>query len=796
VTSVVASLRAARRRLTFSVVVSVLVGVGAGLSGANLAAVQWFSSPWPFETAPESLVVVNGRHDLAGLTALRDQTPSLDLAAYRKSRHTVQLGAVKRAILVECASPNYLRLMVPSWPVADLFAFLSTVAGETAVVSSRLASVSMNMRGSLSSVDLRIGRRTFAVIGVAPPTFTGADTVGVDAWIQFDAAPEVCTSHASLSGGGASVSLLGRLRPSETYERAAGQVRATGATVELLAEHRARQLARELRVARWGLAGALVLLLIGCVNACALCLMRTVGRRPEFVIRRQLGASTWQVVMGQLLELIPIVALTAAVALVSGMLGWRLLYASASPDTPQLSIAGYLAASITSASGAVLVAGIWPALWASRVPALTRAQFVPTQRSVVLPVGNAFLLAQSTAAFLLLAGGLTVWIGIAETRRQAGFDVDRVGVVTLNADRYGYVDPATLTAALDTLQRRIAEVSGVEATAVANSGLLGSLQDVRFTGISRRPHVGLGGPVPPSAAGPPRAVLAIQGSTAMALINLVSRDYFKALGTQVVEGRAFQDSDDARSEPVIVVDRSLVQTVWPDTTPVGQCAYVGASSRCARIVGVVETRRPLVVSQDAFEFFVPLAQGRLLDLDLSPTSLFVRFVGDPSRAGEGVSTVLQSTGGSLPASLQLVDDLARSQSRTLHTASQFFGVFTACGLAMTASGIYALAAFGVRYRRREIAVRSALGASWPRLLWTFGRQMLWVIAAALGLGSLFAMALVRVAGSIATGVEPLTAGVLGAAGSALCAALLFGAAVPFFRAVTVPPAECLREHSQ
>ena len=780
-------LRRVGQRLPFSLLVSVLVGVGAGLSGTMFAAVRWFHAP--SSSFADSLAVLNGRHDLSSFEGLTHNVRTLELAAYRRTRHTAQWSSYARDVSVECVSPAYFQLLLPSWPIGSAFA--STGTGPVAVVGARFAELSSATAGSELPI-LIIGHRRFPVIGVAPPMFTGADTTTVDVWIPFESALELCTSHGAMSGGGAAVSVLGRIHPQHSMSQAEEEARSIGFTLQSLDAHRARQLEREFRLARWGLAGALLLLAIGCVNACGLCLIRVVRRRSEFAIRRQLGASSARLLGDQVLELLPITAFGCLAGLLSAHVSSILIFSSETSNGADLSIGGYIVSSVAFAAVTILCSGLVPALWAVRTETGRRMPFHPTPRSSIVPAGYLLLLVQAILAFLLLTGGLTVWMGITESRRQAGFDVRRVGVVTMNLDRYALVDTATLAQTFDAVQQSIARVPGVERTALSSSGLLGSLQDAGFAAVARRPGArSLSTSVPD--AGPRKPVLAVPGVVGMALISSVSPGYFETTGSSVQEGRTFDSTDDDRAEPVMIVDQTLSNAVWQQEPVVGQCAYLGVSPLCTRVIGVVQKRRPLSISHDSFEAFIPLAQNRIHNRQYNPKTLLVRVADDSDAVRDRIATVLRNTPGLPPVSFRFIDELVRSQTGTLYFASRFFSIFTVSGLAMMASGVYALGVFVTAQRRRELGVRSALGASRGRLLWTLGRRTFWITVVAIFIGLAAALAIVRTVGSMAVGVQPLSFGIVTTAAMILSAAMLLGVTLPILRAVAVSPADCLRE---
>jgi hypothetical protein len=183
--------------------------------------------------------------------------------------------------------------------------------------------------------------------------------------------------------------------------------------------------------------------------------------------------------------------------------------------------------------------------------------------------------------------------------------------------------------------------------------------------------------------------------------------YFDVLDIPVRVGRAFGATDDGEAPPVAVVSEGLARTLWPGESAVGRRLRVGGDSIWRTVVGVVgETQQP-VESTPLPELYVPFAQ------DPTPL-LFVlaRVAGDP----RGMAGTLQRAVARVDDGLGLANvtplgdltDRATSQYRALATVLSLFGLL-ALGLAML--GLYASLAYVVAQRRREIAIRVAVGAN-------------------------------------------------------------------------------------
>jgi predicted permease len=200
--------------------------------------------------------------------------------------------------------------------------------------------------------------------------------------------------------------------------------------------------------------------------------------------------------------------------------------------------------------------------------------------------------------------------------------------------------------------------------------------------------------------------------------SAVTSDYFRTIGTRIVEGRGFAAGDDRADGPLVaIVSARLAKALWPNESAVGRCITLGADSMpCRSIVGVVEdTHSEAIVETDPpFPVvYVPLSQGwhsmvaRAVIVRSSTPATVMPLIRDAVRAAapEAPPPVISTLAAKLGPEL-----------RPWRVGAVMFGAFGALSLVLATLGMYSMIAYGVAQRRQEMAVRVALGAQASQIL--------------------------------------------------------------------------------
>ena len=532
--------------------------------------------------------------------------------------------------------------------------------------------------------------------------------------------------------------------------------------------------------------GALFLLLIAGASVAGAQTARAAARRAEVQVRIALGASRLRITMQLLTESL-VIAVAAAVlgaAIASTVLATfgntvgTQLGASIPGGDDRLAL-GLGTLALVVAAGALIGAafGLLPAL------VVTRAMAGPeslggslggqkgTARSVATPVlRRGLIVAQVAVTMMLLVGaGLMARTVLTIATTSLGFDDAQVVKGDMFLPPTRYTDGAAQRAGVERLMTAMAATQRVRSVAIAFPDPLRN-----FT--TQNTRVMPDGGVARSDSGPP------------AVQFIVTPAYFDVLDIPVRVGRAFGPQDDSRAPPVAIVSEALARALWPAETAVGRRVRVGGDSVWRTIVGVVGEMQQPVESTPVPELYVPFAQEPLPLL-----FILARVAGDPGDIGtalqRAVARVDDGLGLANVRPLSELTDRATSRHRALATVLALFALL-ALGLAML--GLYASLAYVVAQRRREIAIRVAVGASAWAIRGLVAREGVALVTAGLVLGATLSLALTRLLASQLYGVTPTDPGTFGGIATVLGASALLAALAPLRQAARVEPAEIMR----
>jgi putative ABC transport system permease protein len=525
-------------------------------------------------------------------------------------------------------------------------------------------------------------------------------------------------------------------------------------------------------------------------NIASLQLARATSRRRETAIRAALGASGGKLAAPVLIEsaLVGLCGGLAGLGLAVGLV--RLLPALLPAGFPRLdavAVDGTVAAFAVAVSLlSALVFGLAPVLLSRGVNLVESLA-----EDGLAPSGGGARTAASRARRLIIVGQ----VAIATVLLVGGLLLARSFAALLAADR-GYQPASVLTAELplpdetyDGLRRsalldrtldRLRALPGVRAAAAGTGSPL-----MTFAGPFRQGMM-LKAFTMPSVTG--EGPVSVQAS-----VRLVSAGWFHALGTRLVEGRAFGATDTRTSAPVVVVNRAFARRYLADRA-VDRTLPIGADGAPdVRVVGVVEDiHQGSITDPVQPELYLPYRQ-QADGFSPPQASIVLRTDGDPSRYAAELRRLIRSEddGLALGSTMTLQDRLSASlaEPRLYALLLVAFGV---SALLVAGVGLFAVLSYGVAQRAREIGVRSALGARPTDIVRLVVSQAVGMTAAGIVAGMLVAAALVRVLATLLYGVGPydITTFLVVAAVLLLVAAL--AAAGPARRAARVDPIKVLR----
>jgi putative ABC transport system permease protein len=638
---------------------------------------------------------------------------------------------------------------------------------------------------------IRISRRDTPpeVIGVMPPgiRFLPSPTTAqepnynpnapVDFWSP--AAPD----PKNMKDPGWNV--VARLRPGTTLQQA--QAELTVATKQESRDERdfaditpaVRSLGGELNQdggrVLWPLFGAAILvLLIACGNAASLMLVRGLQRQQEYSLRSALGvgraqllwqASAENVVVALVGGVLGMVLAAAIVGLFKAMGGRAIPRLDAVAIGWPLLLGGCLAAMFSA-----VLAGLIPALRASRVdPAVILKSAGPrtsvgrTERRFLHSV--AILQAALTLSLLVGAGLLVRTMkNLADVR--AGFDMSHVLTMSVTAVQGNWGD----------FHRR----------ALERVSALPKVQYAAFAwGV---PLTGNSWPANVEVEGQP---LVHKESDRLSFpLRSVTPDYFKLMGMGLLDGRPFRNTDAGEKSLVAVVNQVFADRYFPHQNPIGKSLWFSGRDHSAnKIIGVVENSRTAdLTAQPSPEIYLSFWQA-------SPFSkhLVVRATADPRQIAAAVQHELRSIDPTVAVeNVKPMQDI-RGESLAPRTfATRLLTGFSIMGTLLTLIGIYGVLSLSVASRRREIAIRSAVGAERRDIRKMILGEGLRLILGGIVFGIFVAFAATRLLKSFLFEVSQNDPFTLIAVSVLFAFVALLACWMPSRRAMSVEPAEALR----
>ena len=667
--------------------------------------------------------------------------------------------------------------------------------------------------------DLQLGEHRYTIVGVAPERFTGVDLAPVDVWLPIAAAdPLAASAEAFTSRNWQWMEVIARLRPGATpdgaaatattirrqaYAAAAAAAPAGGgrrvvggrvgrgdrpedATVVFgpVTRDRGPDPSRAATVSLWLSGVAAVVLLVACANVANLLLVRALGRRRETAVRVALGISRRQLALQLGAESLLLALGGAAVGLLLAAVGSqvvrRVLLADVG-DVP-LGIDGrVLAFTAAAALLTALLCGLVPALQAS-APDLTAAlKSGPREGGAGAQrrLRDGLVVAQVALTIVLLVGaGLFVRSLRHAVTLDMGLDPTRLVVADMDLREAGY-SRQEADAIFRRMLERVDALPEVERAAITVATPFRSMlaQRLRIPGRDSLPR-------PRSGGGP--------------YLTGVTDGYFTATGIALRRGRGITAADVGAGAPVVVVNEALARLYWPGRDALGACLVVGRDSTgpCRTVVGVAENAKMSELREEPVpQLYLPLPPG---DTTIPPLrALFVRARRDaPDAAAALVPAVRRAMIAAAPdlpyANVRPFTELYAPQVRPWRLGATMFSVFGGAALVLAVVGLYAVLAYAVSQRTREIGVRLALGAQRGDVVRLVVGQGMRVAALGLALGAVGAWAGGRLVREQLFGVAAHDPAVFGAVAATLLAVAAAASWLPARRASRVDPAAALQ----
>jgi putative ABC transport system permease protein len=519
-------------------------------------------------------------------------------------------------------------------------------------------------------------------------------------------------------------------------------------------------------------------LAIACANIASLLLGRTAIRRRELAVRLAIGASRGRLVRQLLTESTLLALAGAGLGLFVAWAGQRWLGAIVGSAIAGAEHATVDARVLLFTLGVALVTGVLCGLAPAHQSSSTHLTMDLAEGDTRTSSGSrggrmrdALVVAEIAVALVLLAGaGLMLQSFRALSRVDVGIDTRNLLTFDVFLGGGRARSPEQQVQFYDDALAVIAALPGVTSTGAAVTLPIGGDDFAASFNAEGRPV--------PAPGQEPRAGY-----------QVVTPGYFRTMGIPVVAGRDFHSSDTRDAAPVAIVNQTLARREWPGEEPVGKRIRMGNTPNWITIVGVTADIRHFGPAEPPRpELYLPHAQR-----PFSFMAVVVRTAGAPEGLVGPIRSAIARLDPAQPISgvntMAAHVESVLARPRTLATLAASFG---AVALVLALVGIYGVMAYAVAQRTREIAIRSALGAS--------AREVVLLVlaraAALAGVGVAAGLAATAGLARFLTGmlfeVAPIDPPTYAAVTLTLALVALLAAAVPAIRAARIGPAEVLR----
>jgi putative ABC transport system permease protein len=781
------ALRFVRRSPGLAAAAIISLALGIGVSSAVFTVVEaLLLKPLPFADQEELVYAT----ETAGADHALNAVSGPDLTDWRERQQSFrQLAGFRRTALTLTGAGPAERIDAAAME-SGVFAALrvSPLRGrmldpqDDAAGSARVAVVSerfVRMHGEQESLVL--DGQPFTVVGVMPASFRfPLDGATADLWLQPRFAPwgEMLNERALFF-----YEVLGRLKPGATLTQARAELTTITSSIAAAnpdshAQHAAlviplrEQLVGKDRGALLLLFCAVgLLLLIACANVGSLFLARAVARRHELSVRAALGASRGRLLRQLLAETLFLGLLGGALGVCICALSLDAVTALLPAELPRLrelhvdaGVIGF-AALVSLISCAVFGSG--PALLLSSASAQEALRSGGLGSPRALKLRGMLVIGEIALALALLIDATLLARSLRGAQQiDPGFSPAGLQTLDLTLPAARYPPEAQLRFA-ESLLRRAQVIPGVTGAAFA-SPLPVAGRQIGLTVAPRdraEPH-------------PPQSSL-----------SSISPGTLSLLGVPLDHGREFTAQDKDGAPPVVIINRTLARLLWPAQEAVGKRIALGPGDTESReVVGVVRDLHTALDTPTGPQIYAPYAQ-----VPWPFGSLVVRSQLSPSALREELRRELSEIDSSLPVApprpleAVLLGTLARRSFFAL-VLTFFAGV----ALLLAVSGVYGALSYLVAQRRRELAIRSALGARPAQVLTHVLRQGLLLGAAGVAIGMGLALASSKALAAQVFGISATDPVSYAAMGLSMLALSAVATLWPAFRATRTDPAQALR----
>ena len=588
---------------------------------------------------------------------------------------------------------------------------------------------------------IRLGGRPVTIVGVGPANYRGTVDIGLgtDFWLPITALPATeapgmrgaATIHAPLlvkarlregiavAQAATAMDVLGRRLGAELPggTRSTGEfVLGKGITVVASNDVRVHPQADAAITALASLVLVIVALVlaIACSNLATLLLVRGAARAREVAVRLAMGARRHDLVRQLLIESL---LLALAGGVVGCLLAWWGIRALQGIDLPvrlDLSLDYTVLAFVIALSVVTGVAfGLAPALKATKVELLStlRDEGLPSIDRRRLTLKNALIVVQVAVSVLFLGGtSISLQQAGAVRAHRVGYAVDGVAMIETDVRFAGYAEHEASTVC-DELLRRITAIPGVESAALLRG-------------------------LPMGAATVPIVVGTRPEMAADASMISAGPGFFETLRIPIVSGRVFDARDGVDTPRVAVITETMARRYFGGVNAVGgRFRLASDPASWTDVIGVVRDTGTGRFADDVLDPIAPPFYTSYTQSGEVPTTVIARTSADAGSLVAAMQREVRALNVTLPVmtAMTMAQELERSEAAPAAIAAGL-AVLAGLGLVLASIGLYAVVAFAVGRRTREIGIRMALGAHRRQVVWSIAGGVAGLVGVGTGIG--------------------------------------------------------------
>jgi len=707
------------------------------------------------------------------------------LGTYSETGADIGTGDDVRRIRILGVSADYFDVVRVQPRVGRALQRDEETGAATVIISHGLWKDRFGGDASAVGKTLTMNDRPYTVAGVMPDGYVDPLVGAVDGWVPMDLSPGRDLTNVDNHY----LTVIARLRQGVTIARAQDELdrlsvrlgeqypdaRDARAQLDPLKEDIVGSSTRSLQLM---LGAVLLVLVLICVNLANLLLVRGSDRAREFALRSALGAERRRLVRQTLIESLTLAIAGDLAGIVVARFAMAAIVAIGAGSIPRLSSLTLeprlLLFSLVVASLSAVGFGLAPALRAAKTQpgdVLREQSRSSTSGGVQMRLRQWLVVSQVALAFVLLVGA-GLLIASLQRIRETPLGVKPDGVLTFELHlpdaRY---DSTARARFYEDVAERMATLRGV--TAAGGITKLPGTGDYNIWGTRA-----MTGPL----AGTDRSSMAAQQ-------RVISGKYFAVVGIPLLDGRLFDEHDDASVPSRVIVSRSVADRLFPGVRAVGQS--VGTGGRTKEIIGVVAD-----VALDPQGHMGPHVYHahRQFATDRNwALSQVVRTTGSLETLQADARRAIAELDPQLVMykPMPLDEAIGQGESQRVFTL-RLLTTFAGVALALAALGLFGVLSYSVRLRSREFGIRMALGADRGSIRRMVLREGLVVTALGTGIGLLGAVALSRLMASLVFGIDPLDPSVMAGAAVFMGVVATVAAYLPAYRATSVEPSSVLQ----